>query len=396
MTRVAVLGGGPAGAQAAETLAAGGVTTILLDEKLAWEKPCGGGLTYKAWNRYPFLAGSPMPKRWVSRIDMAAHRGGSAQFDLEHPLLMYSRRDLNAMMLERAAQAGTDLVRTRALEFVRSGEGWRIRTTAGTVDADAIIVATGARNPLRQAGTEWGPRDAMMALGYYVPGEHSGIELQFLEGLDGYVWIFPRCNHLSVGICGKGEPSASLRRRIEEFMTARGIRWKGERFYAHPLPALDRSSWRTNRLAGDAWLAAGDAAGLVDPITGEGIYYAIRSGELAAQALLAHGPREASNVYRHSVARDFTADLQLAATIAPRFYRGRFLAGSVTARMVQFTRRSERFAQLMQEMFAGTQGYHGLRRRLWRNLAPTLFEIACNPRRAGHGSPLTQHETHSL
>jgi geranylgeranyl reductase family protein len=394
MMRIAVLGGGPAGAQAAETLAAGGVKTILLDEKLAWEKPCGGGMTYKAWSRYPFLSESAMPKRWISRIDMTAHGGGSAQFHLEHPLLIYSRRDLNALMLERAAEAGAELVKVRALEFVRSGGSWRIRTSTATIDADAIIVATGARNPLREAGTEWRPHDAMMALGYYVPGEHSGIELHFLDGLEGYVWIFPRCDHLSVGICGKGESSASLRTRLEEFMTARGLRWKGERFYAHLLPALDRCSWRTNRLASEGWLAAGDAAGLVDPITGEGIYYAIRSGELAAQALLEHSPQEAPNAYTAAVAKDFTSDLQLAAAIAPRFYRGRFLAGSVTARMVQFTRRSERFAELMKELFAGTQGYHGLRRRLWRNLAPTLVEIACNPRRDGHGSPLTQHETH--
>src|SRR5262249_29884262 len=55
MKRVAVLGGGPAGAFAAERLANAGVNTVVIDEKLAWEKPCGGGLTYKAWSQYPFL-----------------------------------------------------------------------------------------------------------------------------------------------------------------------------------------------------------------------------------------------------------------------------------------------------------------------------------------------------
>ena len=55
MKRVAILGGGPAGAFAAEQLASGGLQVRLFDEKLAWEKPCGGGLTYKAYNRYPFL-----------------------------------------------------------------------------------------------------------------------------------------------------------------------------------------------------------------------------------------------------------------------------------------------------------------------------------------------------
>ena len=61
--RVAVLGGGPAGAMAAARLAAAGVSTVVIDEKLAWEKPCGGGLTYKAYTRYPFLTENFTPKR---------------------------------------------------------------------------------------------------------------------------------------------------------------------------------------------------------------------------------------------------------------------------------------------------------------------------------------------
>ena len=126
----------------------------------------------------------------------------------------------------------------------------------------------------------------MSALGYYVPGEQAQIDIQFLPHLEGYIWIFPRCGHLSVGICGKGEPAASLRKRLEQYMTRRGISWKGASFYSHLLPSLDTGSWRTNRVAGDGWMAVGDAAGLVDPITGEGLYYAIRSADLAARALL--------------------------------------------------------------------------------------------------------------
>ena len=65
MKTVAVLGGGPAGAFAAERLARSGLHTRLFDEKLAWEKPCGGGLTYKAYHQYPFLIENDTPKRLV-------------------------------------------------------------------------------------------------------------------------------------------------------------------------------------------------------------------------------------------------------------------------------------------------------------------------------------------
>ena len=148
------------------------------------------------------------------------------------------------------------------------------------------MVATGARNPLRDVGTQLRPEDTMSALGYYVPGERTRIDIQFLPQLEGYIWVFPRCGHLSVGICGKGEPAAALRKRLEAYMNERGIAWKGASFYSHLLPSLETAAWKSNRVAGEGWMAVGDAAGLVDPITGEGLYYAIRSADLAAKVLL--------------------------------------------------------------------------------------------------------------
>src|SRR5580693_1030406 len=71
MKTVAVLGGGPAGAFAAERLASSGLKTILFDEKLAWEKPCGEGLTYKAYHEYPFLIENDTPKRMVRETTLA-------------------------------------------------------------------------------------------------------------------------------------------------------------------------------------------------------------------------------------------------------------------------------------------------------------------------------------
>src|SRR5512132_848143 len=102
MKRVAVLGGGPAGAFAAERLASGGLDTIVLDEKLAWEKPCGGGLTYKAYHRYPFLLDNPYPKRFVSDTLLSAPGAGAARLSLSQPVVIYSRLDLNRLLLERA------------------------------------------------------------------------------------------------------------------------------------------------------------------------------------------------------------------------------------------------------------------------------------------------------
>jgi geranylgeranyl diphosphate/geranylgeranyl-bacteriochlorophyllide a reductase len=390
--RVAILGGGPAGAFAAERLASAGLRVLLFDEKLAWEKPCGGGLTFKAYSQYPFLLENTISKRFVSETVLAAPHAGAVSLKLEEPLLIYSRFDLNRLLLERAERAGAQIEKTRVLEINRQGAGWSVRTKTGSVDADFCIVATGARNPLREVGTQFGVADTMSALGYYVPGEQCKIDIQFLPNLEGYIWNFPRCGHMSVGICGKGEPASSLRQRLERYMTEREIQWKHGSFYSHMLPSLDTSSWKKNRVAGEGWLAVGDAAGLVDPITGEGLYYAIRSADLAVRALLSEvtSLAERVNQYRRLLRRDFAADLEFGSRFARKVFLGKFMLASVPARMVQFTRRSPRFSAVMQDLFSGRQPYIGLRQRLLKNLNGSLYEIAMSfgfrrliPRKAG-------------
>jgi len=376
--KVAILGGGPSGAFAAERLASAGVDTVVFDEKLAWEKPCGGGLTYKAYSQYPFLAGNDTPRKTIHQTVLAAPNSKSVTLSLDQPLLIYSRYDLNGMLLARAERAGAQLEKTRVLNIERTGSGWSLRTKHGAMDADYCLVATGARNPLRDFGTELTPGDAMSALGYYVPGERDRIDIQFLPKLEGYIWVFPRCGHLSVGICGKGEPASSLRARLERYMEEQGLSKAGASFYSHLLPCLNTPAWKGNRVAGDGWMAIGDAAGLVDPITGEGLYYAVRSADLAAKAILSESPALAGAVYRKTIRRDFTADLEFGSRLAKRVFHGTFLWGAVTSRMVQFTRLSPKFRDVMQDLFAGTQPYIGLKRRLMKNLNGSLIEIVCN------------------
>lgn len=372
-----MLGGGPAGAFAAAQLASAGLDTVVLDEKLAWEKPCGGGLTYKAYHQYPFLMHNDAPKKLITQTVLAATGGGEVTLRLKEPLLIYSRYDLNRLLLERAERAGARIEKTRVLEIDRQAAGWRLKTKSGSLDADFCVVATGARNPLREVGTQLTTHDTMSALGYYVPGERERIDIQFLPRLHGYIWVFPRCGHLSVGICGKGEPAQALRGRLDRYMAEKGISRDGASFYSHVLPSLETKGWKKNRVAGDGWMAVGDAAGLVDPITGEGLYYAIRSADLAANVLLSEsGVAEKAQAYRRVLRKDFSADLEFSSRLAKQVFVGRFLLGSTTARMVQFTRRSPRFSALMQDLFAGTQSYLGLKKRLLDNLNGSLYEVA--------------------
>ncbi len=258
----------------------------------------------------------------------------------------------------------------------RSGPGWNIRTRDGRIEADYCVVATGARNPLRDVGTQYTAHDTMYALGYFVPSTQAHIDIQFLPNLEGYIWVFPRQGHLSVGIGGKGESAQSLRARLERYMDEHGISRKDATFYGHMLPNLDAPAWRNNRLAGDGWIAVGDAGGLVDPVTGEGLYYAVRSGDLASQVLLNDiAADNKAESYCQLIQRDFGYDLSYGAGLAKRLFCGAVLFGAVPARMIDFMRRSPKFCEIMQDLFAGTQPYLELKSRLLKNVNTTIHEI---------------------
>lgn len=377
MSRIAVLGGGPAGAFTAERLAAAGMRVTLIDEKLAWEKPCGGGLTYKAYHQYPFLINNDTPKKVLSRTRLASSKAGSAELELTRPILIYSRFELNNMMLRRAEQAGAQIEKTRVTHLSRTESGWKLRTLAGTIDCDFCVVATGARNALPDVGTEWTAGNKMVALGYFIPVDRDHIDIQFLSGFAGYIWVFPRNGHLSAGICAKGANSQVLRRILESYLAENGIPLKDSTFYGHVIPSLEKPQWRSNRVAGLGWLAVGDAAGLVDPVTGEGLYYAMRSADLAAEAILSE-TKQPDVAYRSSLQQEFLDEMEIASKLANRLYLGKFLYGDVPSRMIQFMRLSPTLCHILQDLFAGTQGYLGLKARLIHSLNGTIRDVLIN------------------
>lgn len=371
--QIAIVGGGPAGAFAAEQVARGGRAVTLFDEKLAWEKPCGGGLTDKAIERWPFLREAGVERNWITDCELIAPSGRTASFRLDRPIAIFSRLTLNGLLLERARNAGAAVVGERIVSIEGSAGNWILKSSAGEHRAEFLLLAAGARNPFRgQFAPAVNAQDLMVAVGYYVPGTRQTLQVQFLEGLHGYFWVFPRFDHFSVGICGRmqGQSTLELRRRLEALLPNFGLSTEGARFYAHIIPSLSEASLQRSGLCGKGWAVAGDAAGFVDAITGEGLYYALRSAELFAQAVLNNMPES----YAELAKRDFLPELERAARIADRFYSGEWMGDSVIERMVQLTGRSPRFRDLMRDLFAGVQEYSTLRTRLYRSLPKIAAE----------------------
>ncbi len=371
--RIAVIGGGPAGTLAAAELAHAGREVFLFDEKLAWEKPCGGGLTDKALSRWPFLRSAQVERKWISDCELIAPSGRKAAFQLDRPIAIFSRLALNGLLLDRARAAGVRVLRERITKIDGGPVDWRLHSSSGNYEADFVVLAAGGRNPFRgQFSQTLGPENFMVAVGFYIPGTSHVAQVRFLKGLHGYLWVFPRSDHYSAGICGrmKGKSTAELRRLLEDSLPEFGLGLEGARFYAHILPSFTAKALQGTSFSGDGWATIGDAAGFVDAITGEGLYYALRSAELLAEAMLAGSPEN----YPVLVKQDFLPELERASRIADRFYSGDWLGGSVLERMVQLTASSSRFRELMRDLFAGTQEYSGLRQRVRRSLPRIAVE----------------------
>jgi flavin-dependent dehydrogenase len=279
------------------------------------------------------------------------------------------------MLLRAAEEAGAQIIPDRVLGFRRAGWRWELQGQRGTYAADFLVLAAGARSRLRRLFVEdFGPGDFMLTLGYFVPSSDDLLRIQFFQDFEGYAWAFPRLDHLSVGICGKVGKNrmSALRERLQGFIERFGYSTQNAPIYSHLLPALTVESWNNLRLAGTGWALAGDAAGLVDPVTGEGIYYAMRSGELLAESLLAEAPE----LYPARVWEEFGKALALGARLARLFYYGDFLGKAVTTRLVEFGAKSHKFLEVIQDLIEGSQSYLGLTARLYLGLTRTLFEVA--------------------
>ena len=204
----------------------------------------------------------------------------------------------------------------------------------------------------------------------------------FLPGWVGYAWAFPRPDHISFGIATtqdafEHEPLDDL---LWQFMIGYYLQCEGAKVnfwqvdkddkirahlestaerYAARIPGLAAETWDQRTVSGDDWALLGDAAGFADPVTGEGIYYALRSAELLAQAYLSG---ELSS-YEASWRADFGAELRRAAQMRRRFY-GNFWGAPFTERMIEFARGHRGVKRVLGDLVAGEQGYVDLKKKL--------------------------------
>ncbi len=349
---VAVVGAGPAGSFCAERLARAGFAVTIFDPSHPREKPCGGGVTPGMFEKFPELAEIRSAARPSSVVRMRAPYGKRVlSVDLPKPIEIFSRRVLDGLLLERARKAGAELRRER----VR-------RVSAGEINGekvDFVVGADGASSIVRRSllGEKPGGGASYATAGFHVEGlDEREIYIEFVREYAGYLWVFPRPGHASVGIAAPvgRENGAKLRARVLELLDSRypGSLALPREPYAASIPVGGGS------VAGPRFALIGDAANANDAITGEGIQHALDSAALLADALDEAGLDRAPALYTERWRAGPGGELEACARLAKRLYRPRVVDFSLA-----LAARSLRARRLMADMLMAVQPYRTLKRR---------------------------------
>ncbi len=287
-----VVGAGPAGSASALRLARAGAKVLLVDRaRFPRDKPCGGGLTGRALRHAPCDV-DPVVEHIVDRLRIRLRYGLSFTRRHATPLvLMTQRRLLDLHLVEQAVAAGADFRDGMRVKEIRDeGTGIIALLDGRPVHADTLVGADGANGIVaRAAGLTNGIVNGV-ALEANVPYDALDredientaiIELGVVPG--GYGWVFPKGDHANVGVGGWGSEGRRLRDHLARLALKHGIDPSALRdLRGHRLP-MRRPGATPARCR---VLLVGDAAGLVDPLSGDGIYEAFVSAELAAEAIL--------------------------------------------------------------------------------------------------------------
>lgn len=358
MFDVAIVGAGPAGTTAALHLARRGLKVALVEkETLPRYKTCGGALVARGFPLLPPDIQSVV-ERQCERAELHLLDANLRYAVTRHPpLIAMTMRDrLDYVLAAAAAAAGAELRTGCQVTGVALENGHvRLDSVAGSLSAAFVIAADGATGGIaRLAGWRDG-RHLIPALEYEVRVADPVLERfagapRFDVGTvpSGYAWVFPKAAHLSVGVLTTRRGSVNLHRHLEEYLRIIGVAPRSMERHGFVIPVRPRAG----PLARGRVLLAGDAAGLADPVTAEGISLAVRSGGHAAAAILAGGlePARVRAAY-HAGLRPILAELRIARMFA------RLLYDYPRARTWMFQRVGQRLVETITDVFLGARTY---------------------------------------
>ncbi|MCC7365235.1 MAG: geranylgeranyl reductase family protein [Dehalococcoidia bacterium] len=328
MTRfdAVVVGAGPAGSTAARELAAAGARVLLVDRaEFPRYKACGGGIPLRTERLLPFPIDSVIEDS-VSRLQVSYDGGSRFVRDSGAPFAHMVMRDrFDALLLEQARTAGAEFRPGTAIRSLERNGRVTVRGEDFEATGDFLVCADGAHSPVgRMAGlgagiaecAAWEVEVRAPARALRAYRSRALIELGFRPW--GYAWLFPKAEGLSFGVVVPPDQAPRMKDYVRGFVASLGL---GDA----PVDIARGHKIRFRRgsepIAAGNILLAGDAAGLADEFTEEGIYYAIESGRIAARNVLRAAAASGDLArYQADIDREIMPELRAARLVAFMFY----------------------------------------------------------------------------
>lgn len=357
---VIVIGTGPAGCSAAADLARRGVSVLLLEKAvLPRYKTCGGGILRRARPMLPASLETIVESTF--RDVLLNFHGEGLQFTASRPeplVRMTMRADLDHLLATEAQKSGVKLLDDCPVtQVIPQTGGVELTTARGIFQARFLIAADGVQS-LTAKACGWAPLPRLapaIEWELHLPaedfakfGQTARFDFGFIEA--GYAWVFPKRNHLSAGILTTGRANINLPAKLAGYLRYLGInRIERVEKHGYVIPIEPRRE----PLARGRVLLTGDAAGLVDPITAEGISYALLSGRLAAEAIVT-GRMDAAKVcqcYQSLLEKNILGDLRAGRRLA------KFVYHCPRIRNWAFRHHGPRLTRFATDVVMGERGY---------------------------------------
>ncbi len=352
MYHVAIVGAGIGGSYLSYLLGKEGVDTIVFDFRAPHDKLCGGCVTYKTVERFPIIDELPCPRHQIRRAALISPKDRVVTVKLDKPLTMFSRKDLDYSLLKKAMKSGTNFRKEKVHNFNLEGNNWRISAEGNDYRAKILVGAdgamSGARRRLRLPPKK---KDFFFAIQSFLDMEKDFAIFKFFSDLKGYLWVFPRVEKLVIGIGSKNingfnsKSYSDIKKKLLDFIERyyprqiKGISIKGAY-----IPFFSVKDFQDVPISSENWALIGDAASFVDPIGGEGIYYAMYSAEILARCIL----KNDLSFYQQLCMRHFGEYLVKASQAFECFYQSEFIENMVTS-----AEESTRMHQIISDMISG-------------------------------------------
>jgi len=291
-----VAGAGPAGCACAYDLAAAGKSVLLLDKaEFPRVKACAGGLTMKTVRALRYSI-QPVVRQNVDRMVLEERDSSRIPVRKKKSIcVMTERSELDAYCLSKTIEAGAVFRRIRGITGIdESADGVAVTTQDGVLRGHFLIGADGVNSQVRcmtNRDDSWFRTAFAIEANVPCDAQTEDLVFDFAPMMSGYGWVFPKRDHVNVGLFSLDKDEKLNRSRLSAYITQRyGDGARGEKFVGqHAGFGAAR-----HRVENERVFLAGDAGGFVDLLTGEGIYGAVVSGQAAAAAVLAHLEKKAT------------------------------------------------------------------------------------------------------